>query len=48
MGRSDELDLRYVHLNCDNSSEYRYRSPHEMFYGQVPQSSPIPFLESGF
>ena len=24
------------------------RSPHEMFYGETPQSSPIPFLKPGF
>ena len=24
------------------------RSPHEMFYGETPQPSPIPFLKPGF
>ena len=24
------------------------RSPHEMFYGEIPQNSPIPFLKPGY
>ena len=47
MGRGDELGLRCVQPNCD-SSEFRQCSPHEIFYGETPQSSPIPFLKSGF
>ena len=24
------------------------RSPHEMFYGEIPQNNPIPFLKPGY
>ena len=47
MGGGDELGL-YAYNRTATVANPGNRSPHEMFYGEIPQNSPIPFLKPGY